>query len=487
MAKTLQDFQQKHDPLHKVGVVSTQFVREIPEGTQRYIITSAQNATPVEARFWSVLKNMAECVAAEIVVVPIRYKNPTSQWSRSQEDAEWWAPEVRPYLCNQRLTINKNLTLLGDVKAIPTVSSPLTGVDALSLASSGIVGHTKLQMKTVPTPSNRMAKILTTTGACTVPNYTDSRVGVIGEFHHSLSALIVEVEGSKFWLRQLHFDRTTGTVTDLEWRYGDTTAERAPRPLALVMGDTHVRFMDQKVRRATWGPGSMVEVLNPEHVVWHDTLDSYSCSPHHEGNPFIAEAKKISGYDSVKAEVEQALDYIHIHANERPDIMNVFVPSNHDDMLSRWIKRADWKTSSSREFYLETALAMVKGTTMGKGGAEYPDAFSYWLEREGWANVRVLARDESFVLGNVELGMHGDIGPNGSRGSRVNLRRIGIRSIIGHSHQPGIEEGCYQTGTSSELRLEYNHGASGWLNAHVLLNADGKRQIIVIVDGQWRA
>jgi hypothetical protein len=103
------------------------------------------------------------------------------------------------------------------------------------------------------------------------------------------------------------------------------------------------------------------------------------------------------------------------------------------------------------------------------------------------ARVRVLDEDESFRLGGVELGMHGDRGPNGSRGSIRNLRRIGVKSIIGHSHSPGIDEGCYQVGTSTRLRLEYNHGASSWLNCHCILHADGKRQLVVIVDGYWRA
>ena len=128
---------------------------------------------------------------------------------------------------------------------------------------------------------------------------------------------------------------------------------------------------------------------------------------------------------------------------------------------------------------------MVRETRLGKGGTEYPSPFLLWLARAAIPNVRALGGDESFVLGGVELAMHGDRGPNGARGSIRNLRRIGIRSIIGHTHSPGIDEGCNQTGTSTRLRLEYNHGASGWLNAHVLLNADGKRQLIVIVDGEW--
>ncbi|MCK5642258.1 MAG: hypothetical protein KAJ19_15740, partial [Gammaproteobacteria bacterium] len=104
---------------------------------------------------------------------------------------------------------------------------------------------------------------------------------------------------------------------------------------------------------------------------------------------------------------------------------------------------------------------------------------------KGSANITCLGRDQSFMLGGIELSMHGDQGPNGSRGSRMNLRRIGVKSIIGHSHSPGIEEGCMQTGTSTPLKLEYNSGPSSWLQCHAVLYANGKRSLLPIIDGEW--
>lgn len=478
-------FKEAHDPTFQVESPSTVFSRKLPAGTRRVIVTTAQNATPVHSGFWASLQRMAACYNAELVVLPIRYKNPTSQWSGSQQNAEHWAAEVRPYLCNQRLTLNRNLTILGDIKIQPTASSPLTGADALSHAASGIIGHTKLQMKCVPTPSNRMAKILTTTGACTVENYTDSRAGRIGEFHHSLSAVIAEMDGSTFHLRHVHWSDKQGAVTDLQHLFTPDKAGRAPVPHALVMGDTHVDAIDPGVERATFGPGGMVDVLKPAYLVWHDLLDAYSCNPHHVGNPFSGIAKRQAGADDVRAEVNRAIDYVRRRTPE--GTKSVIVGSNHNDMLRRWIMRTDWRSDPvNAEFYLQTALAMARGTKLTPNGTQYPDPFAYWFEQAKVPNSLVLGGDQSFILGGVELGMHGDLGPNGARGSIANLRRIGVRSIIGHSHTPGINEGCYQVGTSTKLRLEYNHGASSWLNAHALLHADGKRQLVVIVDGKWR-
>jgi hypothetical protein len=58
--------------------------------------------------------------------------------------------------------------------------------------------------------------------------------------------------------------------------------------------------------------------------------------------------------------------------------------------------------------------------------------------------------------------------------------------VIGHSHQPGIDEGAYQVGTSTGLRLEYNQGPSAWLNAHCVVYASGKRSLLFVIDGEWR-
>ena len=486
MAKTLVDFKAEHDPTHNVGAVHQVFSPGISKGTTKFIITSAQNATPVDDRWWAVLENMAKTKGAQLLVIPLRYKNPTSVWRGSQENAEHWASEVRPYLCNTRVALNKNLLLLGDIKTQPTATQPLSGFDAMSTDSSGILGHTKLQLKSIPRQAELRAKILTTTGACTQPNYTDSKAGKLGAFHHSLSAVMVEIKGGAFYLRQLHFDAKTNSCTDLATRYFADHTEQAPRALALVMGDTHVDSLDPKVVTATFAPGGMVDLLRPERLVWHDLLDGYSVNPHHVGNPFNKIGKMVGHADDVRAEVNRAISFVRDHTPE--DCESIVVTSNHDDFLSRWINFSDGKNDpKNSEFYLETALAMRRGTRFTERGTEYPAAFQYWLEQADLPRCRALGWDDSLLLAGVELGMHGNLGPNGARGSITNLRRVGTKSIIGHSHSPGIDEGCVQVGTSTFLRLEYNHGASSWLNAHCVLNADGKRQLLIIVDGQFRA
>ncbi len=481
----LERFRQAHDPTFLVAQPEV-FDRKLRKSCKNFLIVAAQNGTPVESDWWKVIGKIAEHRQAEILVLPVRYKNPTSQWSASQKGAEWWPEEVRDYLWSASIELNKKVTVLGDFKIQPTASDPLTGAEALSLASSGIIGHTKLQMKSVATPASRMAKILTTTGACTVGNYTDSRAGRIAAFHHSLSCVIVELEGRKrFRLRHIHFDKKTKSATDLNVRYTLKGATDAPRPLAIAMGDTHVRAIDPAVEKATFGPEGMIEVLNPEYVIFHDVLDSYLSSPHHLTDPFVGVAIAKTG-QTVESEVDEAIKFIADRT--KGDRISVIVGSNHNDMLGRWLKRADWKLDPlNARFYLRTALRLASEAVLLRKGADYPDPFATLVRDRKLPNARVLDEDESFMLGGVELGMHGNRGPNGARGSARNLRRIGVKSIIGHSHSPAIDEGCYQTGTSTLLRLDYNKGPSSWLNCHCILHADGKRQLVFIVDGQWRA
>jgi len=464
-------------------------------GSNRFLITAAQNATPVHKEFLASLELACSSLNAELVVVPIRYKNPTSRWSSSQANEEVWAPELQPYLFNRRKMLNRNLVLLGDIKTQPTAMSPLSGFDALTMGESGILPHTKLEMKTIPTPQSAMPKILTTTGAVTVENYTDSKAGALGRFHHTLGACLAEVGSREFHLRQINADKGDGRFHDLDKVYGADWVQggvgKGLEAEALVLGDTHVDFADPEVVRAT---DEMIEVLKPRHIIWHDLCDSYSVNPHHKDNPFITIAKMKAGKSNVLDELSRAVKFV---AERTPaGTISHIVFSNHPEMLRRWMVNTDWRRDPvNAQFYLATASMMAEGANVGRFGTEYPDPFMFWgrklaegLLRKigGRGEIRFLAQDESLQLAGVEVSMHGDSGPNGARGSRYNLRRIGVKSVIGHTHSPGISEGCYQVGTMTALKAEYTSGPSGWLNTHCVIYPNGKRSLLNIIKGKWR-
>lgn len=487
--KTLEDFARAHDPTFKLENAGQVFRRDLAS-TRRFIVVAAQNATPVHEDFWRVLNHMAAQLSAELLVIPLRYKNPTSLWTGSQRNAEFWAAEVRPYLWNVDEPLNDAVTVLGSIKIQPSASNPLAGADALSHMRSAVVGHTRAQSKSVAM-MGRPAKFLMTSGACTIPNYTDTRQGKLGEFHHSLSAVLIELDGSRAYTRRLNYSERTGRVIDMGIAYYADRVERAPPSLALVMGDTHVRYVDPKVVHATFGAGGIIERTRPFHLVWHDLLDGHSCNPHHFGDPFADIAKHIAGRSVVSDETTEAIRFVADYtqtARHRTgiDTKSVIIPSNHIDFLRRYIIKEDWKKlpAENRVFYLRTALMMAENTKLDDSGISYPDPFTALFRAANVPNAIALDLGESFLLGGVELGMHYDIGPNGARGSLQNIKRVSAKSIGGHSHSPGEDEGATQVGTSTRLRLEYNQGgASSWLNAHCDLNADAKRQLILIHEG----
>lgn len=468
------------------------FKRALGRSTNVFIATGAQNATPVHPGFMKALEQACNDKNAELIGIATRYKNPTSRWTASQANDEVWAPEITPFLWNVRRNLNQNIKIMGDIKIQPTATSPLTGFDAITHGESGIFGHTKLQLKTVATPQGKLPKILTTTGACTVPNYTDSRAGKLGEFHHSLSAILVETDGRKiFHMRQLRAHSDTGVFSDHTNRYGaDWTGgkvERDRRVAALTLGDWHTDATDPKVRAATI---EMFQVLKPRFVYLHDLLNGGTVNHHERKNPFWWHAHYKAGKLSVKDEVFRAAAEVEALAQFLPDDCEIrIVNSNHDRFLDDWIKHTDWRTDPvNAEFYNETAGVKLAGNQLVNGYAQTPSAFAYWLRKLLGDRVkyRALERDESSMVEGVEHGMHGDDGPNGARGTIKNRARIGVKSTGGHVHGPGIEEGADAVGTASFLRQGYNAGPSNWLQTHGITYDGGKRTLNNIIGDEWR-
>jgi hypothetical protein len=342
----------------------------------------------------------------------------------------------------------------------------------------------------IATPQGKYPKILTTTGACTVKNYTDTRAGKLGEFHHTLGAAVVEVDGPRFHLRQINASKD-GSFYDLDYLYDG--AKRKPTQYqglpAIVMGDTHVEGIDPAVERATFQ--DIVPFFQPKKLFWHDLEDGGSVNHWASKNPLVTGARHFSKQGSASEEFYSALAFVE--ERTPADTVSYIVASNHNDWLHRWILDRDWKTLSPRDrgFYLKVASNLYEEAKKTDGdGAERLNAFimlakEYFVVRD-IGRIKVLDYEESCLVEGVECAMHGHFGPNGSRGSARSMRRVGVKSIIGHSHTPEISEGCYQVGTSTRLSRGYTHGPSSWLNTHAVIYPNGKRTLINIIDGKWR-
>jgi hypothetical protein len=166
------------------------------------------------------------------------------------------------------------------------------------------------------------------------------------------------------------------------------------------------------------------------------------------------------------------------------------VNSNHHDHLLRWLREADWrKDPINAEFYAEAQVVLLRAIRCGDRSF---DILKWAIERAGTKGIRFLGEDESFIIckrfgGGIEQGMHGHQGVNGAKPSPKALTKTGRKANVGHSHSAGLYEGLAVAGTNSKLDLGYNKGMSSWSHSDIITYPNGKRAIITIWDGKWRA
>lgn len=457
----------------------------------RFLITTAISGCRVDLPFWETLHKMAEHIGAQVLVVPVPYHNPTS---RFENVGTTYDERITPYaagyrlvlpsgvetLVGARIALSRRLVLAADVPIQPTAARPLSSMHTYVAPASGIFGHTKMAMESIATPHGMPPQFTYTTGACTVPMYSRSKAGKKGEHHHVCGALVVEIDGDNFWVRQVRGDKR-GSITDAETTYC-RDGSKATGPIeTLTLGDLHVVRRDE----SNWAAMlDMLQVLKPRAVMLHDPLDFQSQSHH---NTYLEDFKlTMMGKANVLDEVCETVDRIAELIAATEGTTFYMIPSNHNEHFRRWLEGpAPRKDHQNAWIYHHTLAAMLEQVRAGLAA----DPFAYWFARLRpllTNRVRFVQRGESLMFKNIEHGEHGDKGPNGSRGSRAAIARAGAKYTIGHGHGAGIHDGVYQAGTSSQLFMGYNTGPSDWSHSHVLLYESGRRAIVTVSDGCWR-
>ena len=468
----------------KVDVEPEQYLKAkaktYDETKKRFIVTWAQNNTPVHKGFLKNIEAYADFINADIHVIAGRYKNPTSVWTNEQENDEFWAEEVVNYLDANRHDIHKYVSILSDIKIQATAVNPMTGLQALSGVNSSIFGSPKVQMEMIPVLEGNKPKIMLSTGSVTKKNYTDSKSGKTGEFHHTFGFVIVEIKDDEvFFVRQVTADDKTGNFSDLYNRVESGNVSKLNSIAAVVLGDIHYGHHDQEVLDSTMG---LLGKLRPKHVILHDVFDGNSISHHEMKNPFIQYGKEIAGTNDLGKEVEGMLD--GLKAFEEFDNV-VIVRSNHDDFLDRWLTNEDWKkqpTYKNSRLYMKMSDMLLEQYGVDPYNVK---GVIPCLINERFPKFVTLGRSATYRVKDWELGQHGDIGSNGSRGSLLQFRKLNTKIIVGHYHSPGRKDGALAVGTSTKLRVGYNKGASTWLQSHVIIHNDGRSQHINFINGEF--
>lgn len=431
-----------------------------------FFIPWAQNNTPVHLPLLENIEAYAKFRQAEIHVILGRYKNPNSVFS--DKNYEVWDDVIMPYADANRHDLHKHLSLLSDIKIQPTAKMPLTGMEGISGLKSAIFGHPKVQMTTIAALEGYLPKMLFTTGACTLPNYTDSKAGKQGEFHHTFGFVVVEIKDNDvFFVRQVTALKD-GSFTDLFFnvKNGQITEEKEIE--AAILGDIHI---GEDCPLVNISQRKLLTKLKPKHTLIHDVLNGHSISHHEEKDPIIQFRRHKDGTNSLEREIEEMLTWI----KGMKQFNLVFVASNHTDWLDRYIKSNDWKRNiHNAAMYMSCAAILLSGKA-SKG------LVAYFIKESFGKDVKVLGRNDSFKVKGFQLAQHGDISTNGSRGSVAGFKKLSTKMVIGHSHSPSRTDGVLSVGTSTKLRVEYNVGASSWMNCDVIIHSNGKAQHVTYI------
>ena len=445
--------------------------KKVTEDKQTFLISWAQNATPIHKNLMKNLKAYAKDLDAGIHIIAGRYSNPTSVFT--DKDKDWWSPEVVPYLDAARHNLHKYLQVLSDIKIPPTGSTPLSGLNSVTGLESCIVGHPRQQVKSLPILVGYPHKLLLSTGAATVANYTDSKSGKKGEFHHSIGFVIVELDGENFHIRQVSAD-DNGNFYDLYKRVKNgNVLENVEGAEAAVLGDIHIAHNDEKATAVSF---KMLDQMKPKSTMIHDIIDCESISHHEENDPFRIMQKEENGTGDLKKELEQMILWV----KDRLKYNLVIVRSNHDDFLDRWLKTVDWRRARNKRMFLFGAQILANEKV-----AQDKGVISFLLEDAFGDQIKTLGLDDSYRILGWELGVHGHVGANGSRGGHNQYKNMNTKMITGHTHSPNRGDGHMTVGTNSGLRVGYNKGASSWMHANALIYPDGKAQLIYIVGGKY--
>lgn len=461
---------------------------------KRFVFTSAQNNTALHEGFYHALLEYCDANEAELVVSRFTYnksrfgKKSVKPGSKAPEDDDplWYDPRLAPHFRDESLEVAPGLVWCGELNILPTAANPLNSLKSYTRSASSIIPHVKVAMQSVPTMKGADPKFMYTTGAITARNYIEKKAGQVADFHHVFGALVVEIDSEGVWFaRHIVADRF-GCFYDLDWRYTPDGHSYSPACVeALTHGDIHFERLDWGVADVVWGRDGLMACLEPKQQHFHDLIDFRARNHHNLHDPHFLFQMRRERSECIQKDIRDAAAFLDWAG--RDGCRSVVIESNHDQALMRWLRepRAQFDPANMR-YWHECNARVLRWMERGANLS----LFEYELKKAASKPFKFVREDESFVIcgkNGIECGLHGHRGPNGARGSPQGFRIIGSRTNTAHTHSAGILEGVYTAGVYGQLDMGYNAGPSSWSHSCILTYRNGKRCILTLKRGKWRA
>lgn len=472
----------------------------IADRTRFFILTSAQDGTEIHKEFWASLQQYAEYLEhCEIIVSGFTYNKKLFENHDERAENVFFHEDIDEYIIHNQVHIGDKLVFCGEMNTLPTAVRPLSGFQTYTRAKWGVFPHVKVQLESVPTMKEEMAKQIMTTGAITLPNYVRKKAGIKAEFDHVIGATLVALDpDGSFWCRQIQATSANdGSFYDLDCLVTPDGVIEDQRVAGITYGDVHIEKVDPDVAIATWGydvytrsvapayfQTSVKGFLRPEYEFFHDICDFSTRNHHNIGDHHFILKSYLSGRDKVVDDLQLVADFLF--AVETEETQSVVVQSNHDNAYSKWVKTGI-KSGVQRDpanyiFWLQSELLYCD---LLRKGVNDPPLFEHMVRRLGApSSVHFHEEDKSFKVANIECGMHGHLGANGAKASPTAFERMGSKSNTGHVHSAGITSGNYRSGVCS-LEMGYNKGLSSWSITHTVIYPNGRRTLITFQNGRF--
>jgi hypothetical protein len=443
----------------------------------RFVVTTAVVEKPIHLGFYNTIKNYCEKNNALLLVLPcqdVANRSTLNDWTL--------APELHgEYIVFNDLALNSKV-FISEIRQSAKHINPLTGLGRLGQKNgSMIVSSPKQALEYVQVSNKRkVPRAIMSTGAITkndyrTDRYMSGRTSYIAENDHVIGAVIVEIADNKrFFFRQIQADIKTGSFADCGIKYLPDGKVEEFLPQAIVLGDYHAGETDPVVKRVT---KEIIMATKPQDLILHDLFDGKSISHHDMGKPLVKARKAMANLLSLQNEVRfmnKELDEV----SEWVDGSTIIVKSNHDEVLQRYLVEGRYVKDDNNHYY---ALDLAKKYLEDKDPLQYASETIEGLKNKD--KIIWLQREEEYKVANVELGSHGD----GWGVSMASLEKALGNAVVGHTHTAGIWRGVFRVGTSTKLQQSYNIGGlSTWTHTHCLVYPNGQRQLINIINGEWR-
>jgi hypothetical protein len=451
---------------------------------KRFFVTSAVTGCDVHEDGLAAIQTYCKKNKAALLILPCsdpaKQKEHKNKWSLS--------PDLpKKSIVFKEVSLNDNI-VLSTIKMSAKQLQPLTGIKRLSQKKgSTVVASPKQFLEFVANSNNNteIPRALMSTGCITKADYStemymSERTAELADLDHTLGGIIIEIKNGKiFFARHVQINKKTGSFSDIDKKYNaDGTVDKVRADL-IQTGDHHVLSTCPVTRKMA---KELVEVTRPKYLTFEDFFDGITINPHERKNLVSLSKKAKKGLLSLDLELEACQKEIDAVC-EWPADNVVFKYGNHEDFLKRYLADGAFMyeplnkiTGMKLTIALEELEIMPFEYAMREMyGLKYPD------------KVKFLSINDSFKVNGIENGAHGHLGKGGRRNpAMAEIEECYGAANVGHNHSAAIFRSVYRVGTGTKLQLSYNDGPSAWTQTHLIQHADGSRQLIHNIDGEWR-